>query len=112
MSKLLLAVAVVAMMAGLGDAGAQPYPSRPITMVAPFPPGGANDTLGRILAGRMRGSLNQPVIIENVGGAAGSIGVGRAVRAAADGYTLSIGSISSHVLTGAMYALPYDLTKD
>src|SRR3982074_2292802 len=91
---------------------AQIFPSRPITMIVPFPPGGANDTLGRILAEGMRGSLNQPVIIENIGGASGSIGVGRVVRAAPDGYTLCIGSISSHVLAGAMYSLSYDLTKD
>jgi tripartite-type tricarboxylate transporter receptor subunit TctC len=109
---LYLAAGAAALPAVSRMARAQTYPSRPITIVVPFPPGGANDTLGRILAERMRGSLNQPVIIENVGGASGSIGVGRVVRAAADGYTLSIGSTSSHVLTGAMYSLPYDLTKD
>src|SRR5262249_12075649 len=107
-----LAAGAAALPAVSRVARAQAYPIRPVTMIVPFPPGGANDTLGRILAEGMRGSLNQPVIIENVGGASGSIGVGRAVRAAPDGYTLSIGSISSHVLTGAMYALPYDLTKD
>jgi tripartite-type tricarboxylate transporter receptor subunit TctC len=81
-------------------------------MIVPFPPGGANDLLGRIIAERMRGILGQSIIIENIGGAAGSIGVGRAVRSAADGYTLSIGSVSSHVFTGAIYPLPYDLVND
>jgi tripartite-type tricarboxylate transporter receptor subunit TctC len=81
-------------------------------MIVPFPPGGANDTLGRIIAERMRGILNQSIVIENIGGAAGSIGVGRAVRSPADGYTLNIGSVSSHVLAGAIYPLPYDLVKD
>jgi tripartite-type tricarboxylate transporter receptor subunit TctC len=68
--------------------------------------------LGRIIADRMRGILNQSIVIENIGGAAGSIGVGRAVRSPADGYTLNIGSVSSHVLAGAIYPLPYDLVKD
>ncbi len=92
--------------------GAQTYPSRPITMIVPFPAGGATDTLGRLLGERMRGFLGQPVVIENVAGAAGSIGVGRAVRAAPDGYTLSIGTSTTHVLIGALYALPFDLLKD
>jgi tripartite-type tricarboxylate transporter receptor subunit TctC len=91
---------------------AQAYPTRPITIIIPFPPGGANDMLGRILAERMRGLLSQSIVIENVGGASGSIGVGRAVRSPADGYTLNIGSVSSHVLSGAIYALPYDLVND
>ena len=67
------------------------YPSRPITMVVPFAAGGPTDTVARILAERMRASLGQPVMIENVAGAAGSIGVGRAARAAPDGYTFGIG---------------------
>jgi len=91
---------------------AQTYPSRPITIIIPFPPGGANDVLGRVLAERMRELTNQAVIIENVGGASSTIGVGRAVRAPADGHTINIGSLTSHVLTGAIYTLPYDLLKD
>src|SRR5215470_8690651 len=91
--------------------GAQAYPSRPITMVAPFAAGGPTDTIGRVVAEGMRASLGQPIIIENVTGAAGSIGVGRVVRAAADGYTISIGQWGSHVTNGAIYALPYDLLK-
>ena len=81
-------------------------------MIVPFPAGGATDTLARFLAEQMRPILGQPVIIENVGGAAGSIGVGRAVRSPADGYTLSIGTSTTHMLTGGLYALPFDLLKD
>jgi tripartite-type tricarboxylate transporter receptor subunit TctC len=82
-------------------------------MVVPFAAGGPVDVLARIMAERMKGSLGQPVIIENVAGAAGSVGVGRVARAAADGYTLSIGPGSStHVVNAAIYALPYDVVKD
>jgi len=93
-------------------ARAQAYPSRPITMVVPFPPGGPTDTIARILVERMRATLGQPIIIENVGGAGGSIGVGRVARAMPDGYTIGIGNSSSHVFNGALYALPYDLLAD
>ena len=93
-------------------AWAQSYPTRPITIIVPFLPGGISDVMARLMAEPMRAFLGQPVIIENVGGAAGTIGVGRAVRAAPDGYTLSIGTTSSHVLTGALYALRWDLVKD
>jgi tripartite-type tricarboxylate transporter receptor subunit TctC len=93
-------------------AKAQAYPSKPITMVVPFPAGGPVDTLGRILAEPMRASLGQPILIENVSGAAGSIGVGRVARAAPDGYTLSIGQFGTHVVNGAIYALPYDTLAD
>ena len=88
------------------------YPSRPITMVVPFAAGGPTDTIARILAERMRVSLGQPVILENVTGAAGSIGAGRVAHAAGDGYTLVIGVWGTHVLNGAIYPLPYDLLKD
>ena len=91
---------------------AQGYPARPVTMIVPFPAGGATDTLARFLAEQMRPILGQPVVIENVGGAAGSLGVGRAVRSAADGYTLSIGTSTTHMLTGGLYALPFDLLRD
>jgi tripartite-type tricarboxylate transporter receptor subunit TctC len=93
-------------------ARAQAYPSRPIALVVPFAAGGGTDVIARILAERMRVSLGQAVIIENVVGAAGSIGVGRVARAAPDGYTLSIGQTGTHVLNGAIYALPYDLLRD
>jgi tripartite-type tricarboxylate transporter receptor subunit TctC len=111
MRKLGLAVAV-AIWAGIAGAQAQTYPSRPITMIVPFAAGGATDTLARVLAERMRAFLGQPIIIENVAGAAGSIGVGRAVRAAPDGYTLNIGTSTTHALIGALYALSFDLLKD
>src|SRR5947207_11574770 len=106
---------MVAILLGLGWSGmgaAQTYPARPITMIVPFPAGGATDTLARFLAEKMRGILGQPVIIENIAGAAGTLGVGRAVRSPADGYTLSIGTSTTHMLTGGLYALPFDLLKD
>jgi tripartite-type tricarboxylate transporter receptor subunit TctC len=92
--------------------GAQAYPTRPITMVLPYPPGGSTDVIGRILAERMRTSLGQPIIVESVAGANGSIGVGRVARAAPDGYTLVIGQWNTMVANGALYALPYDVIKD
>src|SRR6202047_2335547 len=95
-----------------GIVAAQPYPARNLTMIVPFPAGGATDTLARYLAEQMRGILGQSIIIENVAGAAGSIGVGRAVRAPADGYTLSIGTSTTHMLTGGLYALPCVLLRD
>ncbi len=110
-----LLTVMVATLVGLpwaGMAAAQNYPARPITMIVPFPAGGATDTLARFLAEKMRGILGQPVIIENVAGAAGSLGVGRAVRSAADGYTLSIGTSTTHMLTGGLYALSFDLLRD
>jgi tripartite-type tricarboxylate transporter receptor subunit TctC len=91
---------------------AQAYPTRPITIIVPFLPGGVSDVMARLMAEPMRAVLGQPVVVENVGGAGGSIGAGRAARAAPDGYTLSIGTTSSHVLTGALYSLQWDLVKD
>jgi tripartite-type tricarboxylate transporter receptor subunit TctC len=99
-------------LAAIGGVSAQVYPSRPITMIVPFPPGGSTDTIGRIVAERMRARLGQLVIIENVGGAAGSIGVGRVARAAPDGHTIDIGQWDTHIGNGAIYALQYDLAKD
>jgi tripartite-type tricarboxylate transporter receptor subunit TctC len=97
---------------GLSPAVAQSYPARPVTLLVPFAPGGPTDTIGRIMAERMRAPLGQPVVIENVTGAGGSVGVGRVVRAAPDGYTVSVGNSSSHVFNGAIYALQYDLLND
>jgi tripartite-type tricarboxylate transporter receptor subunit TctC len=105
-------VATLLALASTGIAAAQNYPTRPITMIVPFPAGGATDTLARFLAERMRGIFGQPVITENIAGAAGSLGVGRAVRSAPDGYTLSIGTSTTHMLTGGLYALQFDLLKD
>ena len=107
-----LAAGAAALPAVSRGACAQAYPTRPITMIVPFAPGGISDVMGRMMAEPLRAILGQPIIIENVGGAAGSIGVGRAVRAPGDGYTLSIGTTSSHVLTGALYSLPWDSVKD
>ena len=111
MRTLLIAVALIAGPAA-GSATAQVYPARPITMVVPFAAGGSSDTIGRIIADGMRGPLGQSVIIENVGGASGNIGVGRVARAAPDGYTLILGSWPTHVLNGAIFALPYDPLND
>jgi tripartite-type tricarboxylate transporter receptor subunit TctC len=94
------------------SARAQVYPGRPLTLIVPFAAGGPTDTIARIVAEGMRTSLGQPIIIENVGGADGSIAVGRAARAAPDGYTLSIGNVATHVLNGAAYSLSYDLLND
>ena len=110
MKKLLVAAAAVLMI--VTSAAAQDYPSRPIAMIVPFAAGGPTDVVARILAEGMRASLGQPVLIENVTGAAGSIAVGRVARAAPDGYTLSIGHWSTHVVNGAIYKLPYDLLTD
>jgi tripartite-type tricarboxylate transporter receptor subunit TctC len=91
---------------------AQTYPSRPITMVVPYSAGGPTDTLGRIISEHMRATLGQSLVIENVTGAGGSIGVGRVARAAPDGYTLGIGQVSTNGFNGAVYQLPYDLLRD
>jgi tripartite-type tricarboxylate transporter receptor subunit TctC len=110
-----LPIVIAAALLGLGwaaNATAQDYPARQITMIVPFPAGGATDTLARFLAEQMRGVLGQAVIIENVGGAAGTLGVGRAVRSPGDGYTLSIGTSTTHMLTGGLYALQFDLLRD
>ena len=90
----------------------QDYPTRPITIVVPFPAGGPADTMGRILAEHMRESLGKPLIIENAAGAAGSTGTRRVARAHSDGYTLVLGSWGTHVANGAIYALEYDVVKD
>jgi tripartite-type tricarboxylate transporter receptor subunit TctC len=107
-----VAAATAALPAVSHIAQAQAYPARPITIIVPFAPGGVTDVLARMIADPMRALLGQPVLVENVGGAGGSIGAGRAARAAGDGYTLSLGTISSHVLTGALYSLQWDLDKD
>ncbi len=107
-----LAAGAAALPAVSRAAWAQAYPSRPITAVVPFSAGGPTDALVRTLGERMRQSLGQPLIVENVTGAAGTIGVGRVVRAAPDGYTVSIGHWSTHVINGALYQLPFDLLKD
>jgi tripartite-type tricarboxylate transporter receptor subunit TctC len=110
--KSLLVGAVLAAAAGAALAQSQPFPSRPITLISPFPPGGSTDVVARVMAERMRPLLGQSVVVENVGGAGGSIGVGRVARAAPDGYTIDLGQWDTHVGNGAVYNLPYDLQKD
>jgi tripartite-type tricarboxylate transporter receptor subunit TctC len=107
-----LAADVVALPALPRIVVAQTYPSRPITIVVGFAAGGSTDVIARMMAERMKSSLGKPVIVENVTGAAGTIAAGRVARAAPDGYTLSLGNNSSHVLPGATYALQYDLLND
>ena len=108
----LVALVTFALMAGLDAASGQSFPSRPVTIVVPFAAGGPTDVLARVLGQPMSTILGQSVVIENVTGAGGSIGVGRVVRSPADGYTLSIGQLGTHVLNGAIYSLPYDLLND
>ena len=107
-----LTAAAAALPAVSRVAKAQAYPTRPITMVVPYAAGGATDTIGRVMTERMKSSLGQPVIVENVTGAEGTIGVGRVARAAPDGYTLGLGSNGPYVLAGAKFALQYDLLND
>jgi tripartite-type tricarboxylate transporter receptor subunit TctC len=109
MKKLFIAAAYFGAVAA---ATAQSYPSRPITMVVPFAAGGPNDTAARIVVDRMGVSLGQSVVVENVTGANGNIGIGRVVRAAPDGYTIGVGSYNSHVVNGAVYSLPFDVLRD
>ena len=104
--------AVLAVMAFGSAAVAENYPWRPITIVVPFSAGGPSDAMARILAERMKVTLGEAVLVENVTGAGGSIGVGRAVRAAPDGYTISFGHLGTHVANGAIYKLGYDLVAD
>jgi tripartite-type tricarboxylate transporter receptor subunit TctC len=110
MLKTMIAVALGATMA-IGNAQAQGFPSRQITLIVPFPPGGSTDVTARIMAEKMRPILGQPLIIENVGGAGGSIGVGRVARAQPDGYTIDIGQWDTHV-GSIIYKLNYDLQTD
>ncbi len=107
-----LVLAVLAMLAFAGTAAAETWPAHPITIVVPFAAGGPSDAMARILGERMKQSLGEVILIENVTGAGGSIGVGRAVRAAPDGYTVSFGHLGTHVANGAIYKLGYDLVDD
>jgi tripartite-type tricarboxylate transporter receptor subunit TctC len=111
MKRLLVAIVAIAW-AGIGGTQAEVYPSRPVTMIVPLPAGSAFDVTARLLAERMRVLLGQPVIVENLTGASGSIGTARCARALADGYTLCFGGVGTHVLNGAVLALPYDVLKD
>jgi tripartite-type tricarboxylate transporter receptor subunit TctC len=112
MRTLFLVAFAVGSLNVFNGAAAQPYPTRPISIVVPVPAGGPTDALTRIMVERMTGLLGQTVVVENVTGAAGTIGVGRVARAAPDGYMLVMGNVSTHVVNGAVYTLPYDLVKD
>jgi len=108
MAAALLAALTVA----ISPAAADSYPSRPVTVIVPFAAGGPTDVLTRIITDKMQAPLGQPIIVEDVSGAGGSIGVGRVAHAAPDGYTLSIGNNGSNLLTGALYSLNFDVIKD
>jgi len=111
MRKTVLA-AFVAMLTFVGGARADNFPSHPITIVVPFAAGGPSDAMARILAERMKITLGETILVENVTGAGGSIGVGRAVRSPPDGYTISFGHLGTHVANGAIYKLGYDPVAD
>jgi tripartite-type tricarboxylate transporter receptor subunit TctC len=110
MRKIILAA--IAMLAFGSVAAAQNFPSRPITIIVPFSAGGPSDAMARILAERMKVTLGETLLVENVTGAGGSVGVGRAVRSPPDGYTISFGHLGTHVANGAIYKLGYDLVTD
>src|ERR1700761_7471362 len=112
MMRRTILAALAALLVTGGIARAETFPSHPITMVVPFSAGGPTDAMARILAERMRVTLGQNILIENVTGAAGSLGVGRVVRSPPDGYTISIGHLGTHVANGAIYKLGYDLVND
>jgi tripartite-type tricarboxylate transporter receptor subunit TctC len=112
MRYLLIAAACALALADVGSARADVYPSRPVTMIVPLPAGSAFDIAARLLAEHMRPSLGQPVIVENMTGGSGSIGVGHVARALPDGYTLCFGGINTHVVNGAALPLSYDVLND
>jgi tripartite-type tricarboxylate transporter receptor subunit TctC len=107
-----VAAGAAALRAAPRTASAQTYPTHPVTIIVPYPAGGGADAVARVMAERMRTFLGQPVVIENVAGASGSIGLARVARAIPDGYTLGIGNWTTHVSSGAVYTLPYDVVKD
>src|SRR5215468_6872190 len=111
MRRIVLA-ALLAMLAFVSPALAQNFPARPLTIIVPFSAGGPSDAMARILAERMKASLGEVLLVENVSGAGGSNGVGRAVRSPPDGYTVSFGHLGTHVANGAVYKLGYDLVAD
>ena len=103
---------LLAVLMSAGGALANNFPSRPVTIIVPFAAGGPSDVMARILAERMKVTLGETVLVENVTGAGGSIGVGRALRSPPDGYTISFGHLGTHVANGAIYKLGYDLVAD
>jgi tripartite-type tricarboxylate transporter receptor subunit TctC len=103
---------LMALTAFIADARADKFPSHPVTIVVPFSAGGPSDAMTRILAERMQRTLGETILVENVTGAGGSLGVGRVVRSAPDGYTVGFGHLGTHVANGAIYKLGYDLVTD
>jgi tripartite-type tricarboxylate transporter receptor subunit TctC len=104
---------LAAMSAALaGPLAADDYPSRPVTMIVPFTAGGPTDAIGRVVAQGMQGYLGRPVVVENIGGAAGSLGTEKVAMATPDGYTFGLGNSVTHVLNGAIYSLKYNVVKD
>ena len=112
MRGLLFVILACVALAASRPVAAQTYPERAITFIVPYGAGGPLDTVARIITERMRVALKQSTVIENVSGASGTIGVGRAARAAPDGYTVCVGNWPTHVVNGAMFNLPYDLVED
>jgi len=112
MRKATLAAALIAVLSAIAPVQAENYPSRPITLIVGFPPGGPTDTLARILADGMKSALGQTIVVETVSGASGTIATGRIVHASPDGYTIGIGNWTSHVGSAAIYPLDYDVFKD
>jgi tripartite-type tricarboxylate transporter receptor subunit TctC len=112
MRRMMTTVLLMALASPIAGVRADTYPSKPLTIVVPFPPGGSTGALARILIEPMQKTLGQTIVVENVGGAGGSIGVGRVARAAPDGYTISLSHIQTHVINGATMTLPYDVVGD
>ena len=112
MKKLIAALTLAMLLQAVSGAMAQVYPARPITLIVPFPAGGPSDVVGRILASAMRSSLGQPIVVEDIGGAGGTIGMGRVAHADPDGYTIGLGSWNTGVVNAVIYNLSYDVVRD
>src|SRR6476646_598545 len=112
MRNLKFAALCGALLFGVVSVSAETYPSKPVTIVVPYPAGGSTGVLARIMLEPMQAVLGQSIIIENVGGGGGSIGTGRVARATPDGYTLVLSHVQTHVINGATLNLPYDVVKD
>src|SRR5687767_14413107 len=112
MKSLIAVLALAAGLASVPNTLAQGFPSHAVTIVVPFAAGGPTDVIARTMAQHMRGTLGQTVVVENLAGANGNIGVGKVARAPRDGHTMIIGHWSTHVVNGAVYPLPYDVFKD
>lgn len=112
-SHLLLAGVLAGLFTATGSGAAEAYPTKPIRMIVPFPPGGGTDGLARVLVERMKEHLGQPVIIENIGGGGGTIGSAAAAKAAPDGYTIMMGTLGTHSIAPVLYPkLPYNVQRD